>query len=276
VAAPSPNGPAPARGGLAAYGAALVITVAAVLSQYWLPGAWPALRPLYTSLPGDLAIVYGIPIVAFAALVGTAPLARATASLGRAAVEGLRWYGLLSLLALLVTVLLAIAYLALDPSALTELTRPNPDIQAAGADPWFWIGFSFVIGAIEETIFRGWVFGFWVGRDPARWWGPALGSSVLFTGIHVYYATTYGVAAGLLYPSLFLLALAFAIAYRASGGNLVVIALLHGAFDSAAFLFLVNPDAGNALHYGVILLGLLVAAIVHRRRGSSATAVTHL
>lgn len=251
---------------LAAYVAATLITVVAVASQYFLPQAVVALRPIYGTLLGDLAIVYGVPIVAFLALVGTRPLRNWSARMPSASVEGLRWFGIFSLLALLLSIALLIAYTVVDPSSVQQLSKSVPVVQGATGDPWFWIALSFAVGAIEETIFRGWVFGYWLDRAPTRWRGAAFGTSLLFAGVHLYYWTTYGVIAPEPLLMLTLLAMAFAWAMALSGGNLVVIALLHGAFDAISFSSILNLDAAAALHYGLVLLGLIVAAAVALRR----------
>ncbi len=248
---------APSRSLLARYALGVGITVFAILSQYFLPQAVPALRPIYTTLVGDLAVVYGVPVLALLLLVGPDPLRHWADRMSLATIEGLRWYGLLSLLALVIVLALAVVYTAVDPAALQLLNRPNPALQQAVGNPWLFVALSFVVGAFEETIFRGWIFGFWSGRT-ASWIGPAIGSSLVFAGVHLYYATTYGLAAPLIFPSLFLLGFAFAATYQASGGNLVVVALLHGANDATAFLTLVNPVVGDGLHYLVILVGAVV------------------
>ncbi|MCI4373658.1 MAG: CPBP family intramembrane metalloprotease, partial [Thermoplasmata archaeon] len=178
---PTPS-PAPPRASLPRYFLGVGITVFAVLSQYFLPEAIPALRPLYGSLLGDLAVVYGIPVLAFLLLLGVEPLRHWADRMSLALVEGLRWYGLLSLLALVVVLVLAILYTALDPSALSQLNRANPALQQAAGNPWFFVGLSFVVGAFEETIFRGWIFGFWRDRG-GSWIVPAIWTSVLFAGV---------------------------------------------------------------------------------------------
>jgi len=265
---PAPSGSAPppttSRASLARYFVGVAITVFAVLSQYFLPQALPALRPIYGTLVGDLAVVYGIPVLSFVLLVGLDPLRHWADRMGLAVVEGLRWYGLLSLLALVVVLGLAIVYMAFDPAALQLLNRPNPALQQAVGDPWLYVALSFVVGAFEETIFRGWIFGFWRGRA-GSWVVPALWTSGLFAGVHLYYATTYGVAAPLIFPSLFLLGFAFAATYQASGGNLVVVALLHGANDATAYLTLINLDLGDGLHYLVILVGAALGLVLYLR-----------
>lgn len=259
----------PARGPLGGYVLGVVITVAAILSQYVVPQAVPALRPLYANLLGDLAVVYGIPIAAFALLVGVAPLRGWASRMGTATWQGLRWYGLCSALALVVIFGLTIVYLIVDPGALELLSRPNPALEAARSDPWFWIAFSFAIGACEETIFRGWIFGYWLGRPGVSWVGAAVGSSAIFAAVHLYYGFTYAAAAPLVFPDLFFLGFAFAAAVRASGGNLAVVAFLHGLNDAGAFLTLVNSNDALLLHYGVIGIGLLVALVSYLGRPSS-------
>jgi len=262
----------PATGGVGRYALGVGITVFAILSQYFLPQSVPALLPLYTNLAGDLFVVYGIPVIAFSVLVGAGPLRSWSRNLGVAARDGLGWYGLLSVVALIVLFASVIAYEAADPAALKLLSRENPALAQATGDPWFWVGFSFVIGAFEETIFRGWIFGFWRGRTRSAL-GPAIGSSLLFAALHLYYGTTYGAAAPLIFPTLFFLGLAFAATYQTSGGNLVVIALLHGAYDASAFLALVDSSLGLLARYGLILVGVVLALVQYLLWNSGPVAV---
>jgi membrane protease YdiL (CAAX protease family) len=257
-----PVAPAP----LARYSAGVAITVLAIVSQYFVPQTLPAAQALYYNLPGDLFVVYGIPVLAFAFLVGKAPLRAWRSNLGVAGWQGIRWYGLLSALALVILIAMAIVYEVVDPSALGLLNRPNPALEQAKGDPWFWVGFSFVVGAFEETIFRGWIFGYWRDR-PGNWITPAAWTSVVFAGVHLYYGTTYGPAYPLIVPTLFLFGFAMAATYRFSGGNLVAPALLHGANDATSFLTLVSLELGVLLHYLILFVGLIVAAI-HYTEGS--------
>jgi|GEM_PF-748527 membrane protease YdiL (CAAX protease family) len=265
VGALGPAVPAPpihtersASGAVLRYALAVAITAFAIVSQYFVPELLPASQVVYGNLLGDLAVVYGVPIVAFLLLVGTGPLRHATDRMRSATWEGLRWYGSMAALALVVTAILTVVYTVLDPSALALLNRPNPALELAQGNPWFFVAFSFVIGAFEETIFRGWIFGFWLGRNPG-WIGPAIWTSVLFAAVHLYYGTTYGAAAPLIFPTLFLTGFGFAAAMRYSGGNVAVIAVLHGATDAAAYLTLISTTDGLVLHYGLVLVGLVVA-----------------
>jgi membrane protease YdiL (CAAX protease family) len=251
-------------GALARYVVGVAITVLAVVSQYFVPQLVPATRVVYGSFVGDLFVVYGIPIVAFLFLVGLGPLRQWRARMGIAAREGLAWYGVLYLVSLGVILILAIVYTVVDPAALQLLQRANPAISQAQSDPWFYVGFSFVIGAIEETIFRGWIFGFWSTRS-TPWIVPATWTSALFAAVHLYYGLTYGAASPLVYPSLFLAGFAFAAAYRYSGGNLVVPALLHGQMDATAYLQLISPIVASAIRYGVVVVGLVISVIGYLR-----------
>ena len=191
--------------------------------------------------------------------------------MGTAAWEGLRWYGLLLLLALVAVFSLEILYEIVDPSALQLLQKTAPPLQSAASDPWFYIGFSFAIGAVEETIFRGFIFGYWRDR-PGDWFVPATWTSAVFAGVHLYYATTYGVAAPLIFPSLFLMGFALAATYRFSGGNLVVPALLHGAHDAAAFLTLVSMELGVVLSYLLVLVGAVIGLVHYVRNDAESVA----
>lgn len=259
-----------------AYGACVAITVFSILSQYFLPQAIPALQPLYGNFLGDLFVVYGVPILVFAAFVGGRPLAGFAENLGRASVQGLAWYGALSLLAIVVVIGLTIVYLIVDPAALNLLTKTTPVIRAAASDPWFWVVFSFVIGLVEEVIFRGWVFGYWLAKDPNRWVLHATWTSALFAAVHLYYGQTYGAAAPLIFPSLFFLGFAFAATMRASGGNVLIVGILHGANDAIAFYSLVSNNGALALHYGIVLVGGAIALALFLQSRSRTAVATYI
>lgn len=245
---------------LARYASAVAVTVVAITSQYFVPQSIPATDVVYGNLAGDVLVVYGVPILAFAILIGAGPLRGWRGEMGAATWQGFRWYGAMLTLGLIVTIVLVAAYLAYDPAALAFLNRPNPALELGAANPWFFVGFSFVVGALEETIFRGWIFGYWLGRS-SRWLVPALWTSALFAAMHLYYGATYGPVAPLIFPTLFLTGFAFAATFQASRGNLVIIALLHGATDAGAYLTLVSTPAGLGVRYGLLLIGLSVAIV---------------
>ncbi len=141
---PATSVSAPLPVGVGRYALGVGITVVAILSQYFVPENWPPAQAVYDNLPGDLFVVYGIPVLAFAFLVGAGPLRNWGHRMGLASVEGVSWYGVLSLVALFVVIVLAVIYEVVDPAALQQLNRPNPALTQAASDPWFWVGFSFV------------------------------------------------------------------------------------------------------------------------------------
>lgn len=265
-ASPPPGSTSRPLPGLAAYAAATAITVFSIASQYFLPQLLPALVPVYASLVGDLLIVYGIPITTFLLLIGPAPLAGALKNNGVAAVESLRWYGLLTVVALILEVVALTVLLAVDPAAVNRLSAPTPIVKVAEQAPWFWAALSFPIGVCEEVIFRGWIFGYWMRRDPAGWKVPLVWTSFLFAGVHVYYALTYGPA--FIVPAIVLVldGFAFALAFQASGGNLVAVSLLHGWNDATVFIALAMPGLGLGLHYAAVLAGVAIAVGLYLRQ----------
>ncbi len=252
--APSATLGVPAR----RYAIGVVVTVLAILSQYFVPEIVPGADLVYGTLLGTLFVVYGLPILAFGLLVGTGPLRGWNARPKVAVWEGLRWYGGLSALGLAIAFALTIVYALVDPSAYHLINRPNPVVQSAASDPWLFVGLSFAVGGFEEVIFRGWIFGSWT-TPRGTWIGPAAWTSAVFAGVHLYYTATYGITAPVILPTLFLLGFAFAATFHFSGGNLLVPAVLHGAYDASAFLALVSQDAGLLLRVGLMLVGLLVA-----------------
>jgi membrane protease YdiL (CAAX protease family) len=265
----SPTRPArPAS--LGAYAIATFITVFTILSQYFLPQLLPFARPLYAGLIPTFLLVYGVPIATFAALVGTGPLKGWASRPGTAAVEGLSWYGTLTLLALFLSLIYLGILIRVDPSVVNRLSTPTPIVRIAAQNPWPWVALSFLIGVVEELIFRGWIFGYWLERDPGSWKFHAVWTSALFAGVHLYYAFTYGIV--FVVPAIVLVldGAAFAITVRNSSGNLVAVSLLHGWNDATVFLALAIPVLGLALHYGVVLLGALIAALTYWRRQRAA------
>jgi membrane protease YdiL (CAAX protease family) len=243
---------------LPAYLIAVAITILTILSQYFLPENLPFLGPVYHNLATHLLLVYGLPILAFGLLVGGGPLARFFSNSRLAVVEGLRWYGAMGVLGLVAAFAIVAVLAVVDPTALSQLNRPNPVLEAARSDPWFWVGFSFVIGIVEETIFRGWIFGYWLQRDASHWSVHAVWTSLLFASVHLYYGSTYGLASGVAFAELFFSGLGFAVAVRSSKGNLLVVGLLHGAHDALSFSTLVWNPWGEELYYLLILIGALV------------------
>jgi membrane protease YdiL (CAAX protease family) len=255
---------------LAGYAAAVAITVIAILSQYFLPQLIPAVHLVYSTLLTGLIVVYGVPVAAFVLLVGLRPIRGFFTRPGSAIVEGLRWYGAMSILGLVSALTVVAVLAAVDPSAISQLSKLSPPLVQAESDPWFWVAFSFVVGIVEETIFRGWIFGYWLLRDPAHWLVHAVWTSALFASMHLYYGSTYGFASGVAFAELFFAGLGFAIAVRYSGGNLLVVGLLHGAHDALSFSTLVWKPYGEELYYLLILAGAFIFLVVFVRRSQEA------
>ncbi|HEV2317678.1 MAG TPA: CPBP family intramembrane glutamic endopeptidase [Thermoplasmata archaeon] len=250
---------------LAAYAIATFVTVFTILSQYFVPQLFPVARPVYEGIVPTFLLVYGVPIATFVALVGGGPLRGWAAQMRTATVEGLSWYGTLTLLALFLGVVYLGILIRIDPSALNSLNTPTPIVRVAAQDPWLWVGLSFAVGVVEELIFRGWIFGYWLQRSPQSWKLHAAWTSVLFAGVHVYYALTYGPV--FIVPAVLLVldGAAFAITMRNSAGNLVLVSLLHGWNDATVFMALAIPTLGLALHYAVVLVGAVLAAVLYVR-----------
>ncbi len=259
---PANGPPSDAVAPLGNYVVAVGITVVVILSQYFLPQLVPFVRPVYASLATGLLIVYGIPVLSFLLLVGLRPLRRFFSNPGLAVVEGLRWYGAMSILGLVAAFTIVAVLAAVDPSAVAQLSKLSPPLVAAESDPWFWVGFSFVIGIVEETIFRGWIFGYWLVRTPSQWFAHAVWTSVLFASMHLYYGGTYGFASGVAFAELFFAGLGFAFAVRYTRGNLLVVGLLHGAHDALSFSTLVWKPYGEEVYYLLILVGAIVFVVV--------------
>ena len=249
------------------------VLVAGILVQY-LPDL-PTVSPVWAAELLNASITYGPGLLAFLLVLGSQPLRNAGRGLLKASLEGLRWYGLLGILSLLVLIGLAILYAALDPNFIHILQKNTPVGQTGSTDPWLWILLSFPIGLVEETLFRGFLFGgALVVFGTRRWPLHAVWTSALFAGVHLYYAQTYAEVSPVFYAQIFLLGLAFALAYFYSGGILVIIALLHGVFDATSFAqYLPEVGAGgaNLLRYGLVALGGLEAALLYQReRGTAA------
>jgi len=250
-----PGGP---RYGWTGYAVASGLLVAGVLSQYVIPPGW--VLPGWGGFFEGLLLAYGVGAAGFLVFVGAGPL-RNYFRHNRAGVrEGFRWYGILGVLSFVAVIFLTIVYLAVDPRFEQLIDKSTSVARAGASDPYFYMLFSIPVGFIEEGLFRGWLFGGALALDgTARWRGHALWTTLVFTGVHVYYAQTYLEVSPLFYVQIFLLGLAFAIAYYRSGGNLLVVALLHASFDVISFASFVNQDVSLGAHYGLLAASALFA-----------------
>lgn|GEM_PF-1262653 len=246
------------------------VTVVGVLSQYVIPTSW--IPPGFAGFILGLLLVYGTGLAAFAWAFGAAPLRNSFRHSRRGLREGFRWYGIFGLLGLLSALVLAVLYTAFDPRYPALIGRSTPVLQAGSQDPLFYIVFSFFVGVVEETLFRGYLYGGLLrAAGTQRWAKGAVATSLVFTVVHVYYAMTYLEVSLLFYVRIFTLGLAFSFAYYRSGGNLWVIALLHGVFDATSFFGLYSSETltlSTALSLLLIAACALYALVLYVRESS--------
>ncbi len=263
--------PAPSIG---AYLVSVAVLVGGIAVQY-LP-IFPPSLPYWEGEGLGALVTYGPGLLAFFLLVGTQPLRNFVRRTSLGTLEGLRWYGILGLLSILAVIALSAVYEGLEPTRFNELLKRVTNVESSGAsDPLAWILLSFPIGLVEETLFRGFVLG---GAlllfGTKRWKWHAVWTSLLFTGVHLYYGLTYLEISPLFYVQIFLLGLAFAFAYVRSGGNLLVVALLHGLYDATSFSQFVpgiGLDGAAALRYAFLGMAGVVALVLYlREKGSDA------
>ena len=216
--------------------------------------------------------VYGISIAAISAIWGGSLLRRAFHDTIGAFKVGLASLGIFSVAGSIASFLVVAMLKGLDPTALTVLQKPLPVLNVPHETAWLMAGASIlVVGPCEEYIFRGFVFGGLLSLFGVhRWLLLALISSLLFAGVHAYYAIVYGVAALVPFVEIVAIGMALAVAYYLSGGNLLMPALIHGAYDATGFIgAATRPEVGARLKGALILVSLLVAALVMmgRRNG---------
>ncbi|MDE1821683.1 MAG: CPBP family intramembrane metalloprotease [Euryarchaeota archaeon] len=275
VAPAQAHAPPPVVPSLERYVLAVVVLMAGIYVQY-LP-QYPVLPSLYENELLHAATTYLPGLFAFVSLIGTAPLRNFARRLPRSAAEGARWYGVFGILSLVVVIFLIAVYTAVEPARFSKiLERATGLEQTAATAPWFFIAISFPVGWVEETLFRGFVLGgALVLFGTKRWRVHAVWTSLLFTFSHLYYAQTYLEVTPVVYTQVFFTGLAFAYAYVRSGGNLLVVGLLHGSFDAIAFskyLPAVGVNGAGALDYGLLGVCAVVALVLFVRERSSGSA----
>jgi hypothetical protein len=178
---------------------------------------------------------------------------------------GLGYFGAFTVLSLIVGVFIVFLLLVFNPAAVNLLQKPNPVLQVSPRIAWLMVGVSFlVVGPAEEYLFRGFVFGGMLSVFGNRHWlSVALVSSIFFAGVHLYYAVVYGVASLVQFVDLVTFGMAMAATYYVSGGNLIVPALIHGAYDATGFIGVATSSAaGDQLRGLMILIGVIVAIAI--------------
>ena len=232
----------------------VVVIFLAVYSQYFIH---------YGSITGYL-VVYGIPVLVVSLLFGKQLLHRAGKNNKDAAKFGLGLFGVLTVLGLLLSIIALAIITHFDPHAANLLNKPNPVLNVSSNVAWLMIPVSIlVVGPAEEYLFRGFIYGGLLSISKGRYWLLlAAVSSVMFASVHAYYATTYGIASVLPFIELITFGLAMSIAYYWSGGNLLVLVLIHGVYDATDFLGVATTSQiGQAAQLVMIFVGIGFAVV---------------
>jgi hypothetical protein len=231
----------------------LCILFASAYSQYLIEDFNPIL---------GIIIIYGVPLLATSLLWGSEIIRKAFSRRFTAVKFDLGFFGAFTILGVLVSTVILLIMVALDPTALNLLDRPNPVLQVESELAWLMAWFSLlVVGPVEEYIFTGFVYGGLLNLFKDRHWlSLAFISSTLFAAIHLYYAVVYEIASIVLFTNLMAFGMAMAATYYLSGGNLLVPAIIHGAYDAMGFVGVATSlDLGILLRGSMILMGLIVA-----------------
>jgi membrane protease YdiL (CAAX protease family) len=239
--------------GKARYLVGLLIILGAAYSQYFFGGFGPV---------SGLLVVYSIPILAASILWGRAIIRRAAKNTWAAFKFGVGFYGAFTALGLLASYVILLVLTNFDSAALNLLHKPNPVLHVSPEYAWIMVGVSLlIVGPAEEYLFRGFVFGgllsFFKNRHWLIW---SLVSSVFFAAAHLYYGLVYGIASALVFTDLVTFGMAMCVTYYLSGGNLLVPAVVHGAYDATGFLGVAtSSQIGTVLRVLMMLIGVLVA-----------------
>jgi membrane protease YdiL (CAAX protease family) len=238
----------------AVYLSGLLIILGSAYSQYLFGGLGPIVGFL---------VVYGIPILAVSTLWGRAIIQKALKNIHDAIKFGLGFFGLFTVLGQVAATAIFLILVSLDPASLNLLNTPNPVLNISREHAWIMVWVSvLIVGPAEEYLFRGFVFGGLLSLFKNRHWLTlSFVSSVLFAAAHLYYAVVYGVASAVQFADLVAFGMAMAVTYYFSGGNLLVPAVIHGAYDAVGFLGVATSPGISATLRGLMILVGLVAAL---------------
>lgn len=234
----------------------LCVVFASVYSQYFIEGLHPIL---------GIIIIYGVPLLATSLLWGSEIIRKAFSRTFTALKFGLGFFGAFTVLGMLVSIVILLIMAAVDPTALSLLDQPNPALDVERKLAWLMAWFSLlVVGPVEEYIFTGFVYGGLLSLFKDRHWlSLAFISSVLFAAVHLYYANVYEIASIVLFTNLTTFGMAMAATYYLSGGNLLVPAIIHGAYDALAFIGVATSlDLAILLRGSMILMSIIVAIVL--------------
>jgi len=210
---------------------------------------------------GEL-VVYGIPFFAASSFLGLVMIKKAFRPKFVALKFGLAFFGAFTVLGTLAGAAVFYVIATFDPAAVSLLHRPNPVLHIPPEFAWTMVWNSFIIvGPAEEYLFRGFVYGGLLSLFKGRHWvSLAFISSVLFALAHLYYALVYGIASLVQFTDLIAFGMAMAFTYYLSGGNLLVPALIHGAYDATGFIGVAtSTDIGMLLRAVMILAGVIAS-----------------
>jgi membrane protease YdiL (CAAX protease family) len=237
------------------YAMGVVVIFLAVYSQYFV----------HLGVVLGYLVVYGIPIVVVSLFFGKKILSRAAKNNKDAFKYGLSLFGALTLVAfVLIFVVLAII-LQVDPKAVDMLNKPNPVLNVPPNVAWVLIAVSFlVVGPAEEYIFRGFMYGGLLNITKGKNWLPlAIISSLMFAGVHAYYAVTYGLASALAFIDLVAFGLAMCITYYWTGGNILAAVVIHGFYDATGFLGVATTTLIGGVARGVLITVGIAFAVIY-------------
>jgi membrane protease YdiL (CAAX protease family) len=232
----------------------IIVIFAAVYSQYFVH---------LGSITGYL-VVYGIPIVVATIFFGKQIFKHAAKNNKQATKYGLGLFGVFTVLGLFIAIAAFLVILQFDPSAVDLLNKPNPVLNIPPQEAWILIVVSFlVVGPAEEYLFRGFMFGGLLNISKGKhWFVLALASGIMFALVHAYYGVTYGPASVIPFIELVAFGVAMSITFYWSEGNILVLALIHGAFDATGFLGVATTtNIGLAARGVLIVVGLVFAGI---------------
>lgn len=207
-------------------------------------------------------VVYGIPVAVALVFFGREILKRAAKNNRTAAKFGLGLFSVLLVLAIVVGVAALLIITQFSPGVQTLLNKPNPVLNVPPSEAWILIGISFlIVGPAEEFLFRGFMFGGLLSISKGKHWVVlAVVSSIMFASVHAYYAVTYEAASVVAFIELVAFGFAMCVTYYWSDGNLLVLALIHGAFDATGFLGVATTTMiGNIARGVMIAVGLIFA-----------------
>jgi len=233
----------------------LIIIFVSAYSQYFIS---------FGLILGTL-VVYGVPLLITSLLLGSMIFKRALNHTLTALKFGLGLFGAFTVLGILVAATIFYIILTFDPTAVNLLNRPNPVLQVSPEFAWIMVWFSLlVVGPAEEYLFRGFMYGGLLSLFKNRHWlSLAFISSLLFAAVHLYYALVYQIASLIQFTDLITFGMAMATTYYLSGGNLLIPAIIHGAYDATAFIGVATSlSTGALLREYMIAIGIIVAVVL--------------